>query len=59
MNEPLHPVEALKDGALILANGVEARNLDLDLVEPLDQSAQAILDVAEAISGHVAGSVDS
>ncbi len=57
LDQALHPVEALEDGALVLADRVEAGNLDLDLVEPLGQPGQPVLDVAEAIAGHVARGV--
>ncbi len=58
MNQPLHPVEALEDGALVLAHGVEAGDLDLDLVDPADEAGQAVLDVAEPVAGHVARGVE-
>ena len=58
MDHALHAVEALQDGALVLAHRVEAGNLDLHVAEPFGQPGQAVLQLAQAVAGHVAGGVD-
>ena len=54
LDQPLHAVEALEDGALVLAHGVEAGDLDLELVEATGDAGQPVLQIAQAVAGHVA-----
>ena len=57
-HQPLDAVEALQDGALVFAHGVEAGDLELHVAELFGQSRQAVLQLAQPVAGHVAGGVE-